>query len=202
MMQNHSHVDVAQNVLHILASWSSISSSGTMKALGSHVTSVRSSHLKECMSVVWDCSENCATFFVQCGVLYICWILICISLGWVFRLHRMHEMQTVVIDVCGVCLSGLPIHQSVCVTWCAQCVWGYSVQSLPNYFGLLLSHCCSNKFAFVSFFIEICQNFCTSKWHSSIMYKILKQFTIVTLEVLSVHCSTLGVRYFLTASAL
>jgi len=29
----------------------------------------------------------------------------------VFRHHRIHEMQTIVTDVCGVCQS---VHQSVC----------------------------------------------------------------------------------------
>jgi len=30
------------------------------------------------------------------------------------RLHRMHEMQTIVNDVCGVCLSVMVVGQSVC----------------------------------------------------------------------------------------
>jgi len=39
----------------------------------------------------------------------------------------MHEMQTIVTDVCGVCLS---VSLSV--------MWAHLVQPLPNYFGLLL----------------------------------------------------------------
>jgi len=53
-----------------------------------------------------------------------------------FRLHRMHEMQSILTDDCGVC-------QSVClsVSWqhggASSVCGGYSVQPLPNYFGLL-----------------------------------------------------------------
>jgi len=51
-----------------------------------------------------------------------CWLL--------FRLHRMHEMQTIVTDVRSVCLS-------VCLSrsWIqqrVQCVQRHSVQALPN----------------------------------------------------------------------
>jgi len=49
----------------------------------------------------------------------------------------MHEMWTIVIDFCGVCLS-----ISLSVTWSTQlhmqCVWGHLVQPLPNHFGILL----------------------------------------------------------------
>jgi len=51
----------------------------------------------------------------------------------------MHEMQTIVTDVRGVCLSVRP---SVCQSRAAQLgftVRGHSVQPLPNDFGLLLT---------------------------------------------------------------
>jgi len=51
----------------------------------------------------------------------------------VFRLRRMHEMQTIVTDVRGVC-------PSVCLSRggaCSVC-GGHSVQALPNCFGILL----------------------------------------------------------------
>jgi len=52
----------------------------------------------------------------------------------IFRLRRMHEMQAIVTDVCSVC-------PSVCHTaeFGGTCsVLGHLVQTLQNYFGLLL----------------------------------------------------------------
>jgi len=51
-----------------------------------------------------------------------------------FKLHRMREMQTIVTDVRGVCLS-------VCLSRgaCSVCE-GHSVQPLPSYFGLRAKH--------------------------------------------------------------
>jgi len=43
----------------------------------------------------------------------------------------MHEMETIVTDVCGVCLS-------VCSSVSLSVVWGHLLQPLPNHFGLLL----------------------------------------------------------------
>jgi len=45
----------------------------------------------------------------------------------IIRLHRMHDMQTIVTDVRGVCLSACHVAQLNFT------VWGHSVQSLPNY---------------------------------------------------------------------
>jgi len=48
----------------------------------------------------------------------------------------MHELQTVVTDVCCVCLSvGLSVSVSTCQSVSHG---GHSVQPLPNHFGLLL----------------------------------------------------------------
>jgi len=57
----------------------------------------------------------------------------------VLRLHRMHEILTIVHSVCvSVCLSrGLSRQLHVQCTLYAVCVWGHSVQPLPNDFGLL-----------------------------------------------------------------
>jgi len=61
----------------------------------------------------------------------------------IVRLHRMHEMQTIVTDVCGVCLS-------VCLS-SGSAVCGAFMQTLPNYIALLflsLSYCvlCNSLF--------------------------------------------------------
>jgi len=38
----------------------------------------------------------------------------------IFRLHRMHELQTIVTDVCGVCLSVMRYAATLCdVIWCS-----------------------------------------------------------------------------------
>jgi len=50
----------------------------------------------------------------------------------------MHEMQTIITDVRGVCQS---VRQSVCLSRRAaglHCAGGYSVQPLLNNFGFLL----------------------------------------------------------------
>jgi len=55
-----------------------------------------------------------------------------------FRLRRMHEMQTILADVCGDC----PVTLSVTVMWlnlAAGVCRGHLVQPLPNDFGLLFS---------------------------------------------------------------
>jgi len=63
-----------------------------------------------------------------------------------FSLHRMREMQTIVTDVRGVCLS---LSRSVCLSRGlnrrrrVQCTRGHSVQPLSNYYDHL--------FVFVSF---------------------------------------------------
>jgi len=59
----------------------------------------------------------------------------------------MHELQTVVTDAYGVCLS--VCHECAVwpwlgftVRWCVQCTWrGHLVQPSPNAFGLLLLCC-------------------------------------------------------------
>jgi len=58
-----------------------------------------------------------------------------------FRLHRTHEMQTIVTDVLGVCLSLCPfvILSHGWIRRRVQCVRGHSVQPLPNYFGFLFA---------------------------------------------------------------
>jgi len=65
------------------------------------------------------------------------------ALDCVIRLHRMHEMQTIVTDVRGVCLSVCPS-----VTRRVQCVRGLSVQPLPNYFELLLLFATGSQFMY------------------------------------------------------
>jgi len=53
----------------------------------------------------------------DCSVVYFNFFII-------IRLHRMHEMQPIVTDVCGIC-------PSVCLS-CSSTVCGAFVQSLPN----------------------------------------------------------------------
>jgi len=61
-----------------------------------------------------------------------------------FMLHRMHEMQTIVTDVCGVCLS--------CAAQLGFTVLGHLVQPLPNDFGLLFVH--SLAYVITSLYIQ------------------------------------------------
>jgi len=67
--------------------------------------------------------------------------------SFIFRLHRMHEMLTIVIDVCGVCVSvclsvmqlksvvAYAVHAACCVRgviWCSlcKCLWPLVLDTL------------------------------------------------------------------------
>jgi len=71
---------------------------------------------------------------VKIFFLCVCVLSILLSLYCVFTLRRMHEMQTIVTGVRGVCLS---VCMSVMrLNWASQCR-GHSVEPLPYHFRLL-----------------------------------------------------------------
>jgi len=73
----------------------------------------------------------------------------------VIRLHRIHEMQTIVTNVPSVCLSQMcrmtpaclqsslcgVIGSSACSVCCMLCVLGHSIQLLPNAFWPFVHFC-------------------------------------------------------------